>query len=61
MSLFGKKGENNKVPQKSFNKAGLSELNEDILINVAGGQSYHNEADKKANEELIKSLANQNS
>lgn len=56
MGLFDKKQSQNKVQSQKSKKLGLNELNEDVLLNVAGGQTYHNDADKLANEKYIKEL-----
>ena len=51
MGLFNKKQMGNTVENKNAKKLGLNELSEDTLLNVAGGQTYHNDDDKLANEE----------
>ena len=56
MGLFNKKQMKNTVEKKNVKKVGLNELSGDSLLNVAGGQTYHNEDDKLANEEYIKDL-----
>lgn len=56
MGLFNKKQMGNTVENKNAKKLGLNELSEDTLLNVAGGQTYHNDDDKLANEEYIKEL-----
>lgn len=57
MGLFDKKQSQNKVQSQKSKKLGLNELNEDVLLNVSGGQTYHNDADKLANEDYIKGLS----
>lgn len=56
MGLFDTKQSQNKVQGQKSKKIGLNELNEDVLLNVAGGQTYHNDVDKLANEKYIKEL-----
>lgn len=56
MGLFNKKQMKNTVEKKNVKKVGLNEVSGDSLLNVAGGQTYHNEDDKLANEEYIKDL-----
>ena len=56
MGLFNKKKETNKNKQnQTFKKIGLNELNEDVLSNISGGQSY-SETEQQANENYIKSI-----
>ncbi len=57
MGLFNKRQEQNKVKSQKSKKLNLNELSEDTLLNVAGGQTYHNDADKRANEDYIKGLS----
>ncbi len=57
MGLFDKKQAQGKVKSQKSKKLNLNELSEDTLLNVAGGQTYHNDADKRANEDYIKGLS----
>ncbi len=57
MGLFDKKERQNKVQSQRPKKLELNELSENTLLNVAGGQTYHNDADKRANEDYIKGLS----
>lgn len=56
MGLFNKKQMQGRIQAKKTKNLGLNELSEDTLLNVAGGQTYHNDADKLANEKYIKEL-----
>lgn len=57
MGLFNKKQAQGKVQSQKPKKLGLNELNEDTLLNVAGGRDYHTEADKEANQKFIEEIA----
>lgn len=57
MGLFNKRQEQNKVKSQKSKKLNLNELSEDTLLNVAGGQTYHDDADKQAKEDYIKGLS----
>ena len=57
MDLFDKKQARGKVQNQKTKKIWLNELSEDTLLNVAGGQTYHNDADKRANEDYLKGLS----
>ncbi len=59
MGFFDKTGKVGEMNEKSEKKGlGLNELNEDELLNVAGGQDYHSEQEKMANVNTIKSIVN---
>lgn len=59
MGFFDRTQKNGEMNGKSEKKGlALNELNEDELLNVAGGQDYHSEQEKMANINTIKSIVN---
>ena len=60
MGIFNKK-QTQKESDLNTKKVSLSsnELNEEELLNVAGGRDYHTEGEKLANVDFINSLVKQ--
>lgn len=59
MGFFDRTQKNGEMNGKSEKKGlALNELNEDELLNVAGGQYYHSKQEKLANINAIKSIVN---
>ena len=56
MRLFNKRQMQDGVQAKKTKNLGLNELSENTLLNVSGGQTYHSDDDKIANEKYIKEL-----